>query len=115
MRSDMAVVLEIIEWLVAHPPVAAVVVYAIMSLITYGVYAHDKHAAETGSWRTPESTLHLLELCCGWPGAMLAQRRIHHKCSKFSYQIEYWLMIILNVAFRTVGIPATGRLKRRQF
>lgn len=86
------------DWFVAHPPALVAAVYLLMSLITYVVYAHDKRAAQKGNWRTPESTLHLLELGCGWPGAWLAQKRIHHKCSKFSYQVVFWLMVVLNLA-----------------
>lgn len=38
--------------------------------------------------------LHLLELLGGWPGAFLAQRRLHHKCSKGSYQFVFWLIVL---------------------
>ena len=41
-----------------------------------------------------EAQLHLLELLGGWPGALLAQRRLRHKCSKRSYQIVFWLIVL---------------------
>ena len=75
-----------------------IMLYFVMSVITFIVYAFDKHAAKTGAWRVSESTLHLLELGCGWPGALLAQKIIRHKCRKTSYQIKFWLIVILNVA-----------------
>ena len=31
----------------------------------------------------------------GWPGALLAQRRLRHKCSKPSYQIIFWIIVTL--------------------
>lgn len=65
-----------------------------ISLITYTVYASDKHRARTNAWRIPEAHLHLLELLGGWPGAWLAQQRLHHKCSKSSYQFVFWLIIL---------------------
>ncbi|MFT3669240.1 MAG: DUF1294 domain-containing protein [Pseudoxanthomonas sp.] len=43
-------------------PFEAVFVVLGLSAITFVAYALDKHAAQTGRWRTPESTLHLLEL-----------------------------------------------------
>jgi uncharacterized membrane protein YsdA (DUF1294 family) len=43
----------------------------------------------------PEATLHLAELLGGWPGAFLAQRRLRHKCSKASYQIVFWGIVVL--------------------
>jgi uncharacterized membrane protein YsdA (DUF1294 family)/cold shock CspA family protein len=66
-----------------------------VSAITYGIYAHDKHQAVSAGWRVPESTLHLAELLGGWPGALLAQRRLRHKCSKVTYQIVFWSIVIL--------------------
>jgi uncharacterized membrane protein YsdA (DUF1294 family)/cold shock CspA family protein len=65
-----------------------------ISLITYTVYASDKHRARTKAWRIPEAHLHLLELLGGWPGAWLAQRRLRHKCSKSNYQFVFWLVIL---------------------
>jgi uncharacterized membrane protein YsdA (DUF1294 family) len=51
-----------------------VAVYGLMSLITFAVYFFDKRTARHGRPRTPEVTLHVLELLGGWPGALLAQR-----------------------------------------
>lgn len=72
-----------------------------MSPITYAAYASDKRKARKEAWRTPEVLLHLLELAGGWPGAWVAQRRMRHKCSKNSYQFEFWLIICIHqfVAF----------------
>lgn len=36
------------------------------SLLTYLAYAKDKLAAQKGTWRVPEKTLHLLSLFFGW-------------------------------------------------
>lgn len=70
-------------------------VVAVASVITYGLYAHDKGRAVAAGWRVPEGTLHLAELLGGWPGAFLAQRRLRHKCSKVSYQIVFWCIVVL--------------------
>ena len=67
----------------------------VISAVTYGMYAHDKTRAQSAGWRVPESTLHLAELLGGWPGALLAQRRLRHKCSKASYQFVFWSIVIL--------------------
>lgn len=42
----------------------------------------------------PEARLHFMELIGGWPGAFLAQRRLRHKCSKVSYQVVFWMIVI---------------------
>jgi uncharacterized membrane protein YsdA (DUF1294 family) len=71
--------------------------YAVMSLITFSVYATDKSAAESNGWRTKERTLHLLELACGWPGALLAQGWLRHKSRKVTYGTVFWLIVAVNL------------------
>ena len=66
----------------------------VLSAITYWRYACDKRRAEEGEGRVSEAQLHLLELLGGWPGALLAQRRLRHKCSKGGYQIVFWLIVL---------------------
>jgi len=60
------------------------------------MYSKDKSAAEWGTWRTSESTLHTLSLLGGWPGAALAQSFLRHKSKKVSFRITYWITVILN-------------------
>jgi uncharacterized membrane protein YsdA (DUF1294 family) len=68
----------------------------VVSGFTFLAYRSDKRSAEAGEWRFPESTLHLAELVGGWPGAFLAQRTFRHKISKTSYQVEFWLIVLLH-------------------
>lgn len=74
-----------------------VVVYFAMSLLTFLTYAWDKSSAQRGNWRTPESTLHLMALVSGWPGALAAQRLLHHKSRKKEFQLMFWATVFLNV------------------
>ncbi len=77
-------------------PVWALGVYAGISALTFLAYASDKAAARSNAWRTRESTLHMLGLAGGWPGALLAQHLIRHKSSKQSYQYSLWFTVIVN-------------------
>ena len=72
--------------------------YAVLGIITYGMYAKDKAAAQSGAWRTPESTLHLLSALGGWVGAMVAQTYLRHKSQKPEFRIAYYLTVIINLA-----------------
>ncbi len=71
--------------------------YLTLSIFTYLSYWLDKRKAQSGSWRTPESTLQLLSLLGGWPGALLAQRYLRHKSQKKSFLWQFWLTVVLNV------------------
>ncbi|RMX05055.1 DUF1294 domain-containing protein [Corticibacter populi] len=79
------------------------------SLITYGCYAHDKAAAQQGAWRTKESTLQILALVGGWPGALLAQQRLRHKSRKRDFQFVFWCAVLANLAAVVWLCTAAGR------
>lgn len=83
----------------------------IVSAITYGMYAHDKRRAVSQEWRVPESSLHLAELLGGWPGAFVAQQRLRHKCSKPSYQVVFWAIVLLH-QIAAVDVILNQRLSR---
>lgn len=76
----------------------------LLSLLSYAVYAVDKRAAQQGRRRVPERTLHLLALLGGWPGALLAQRRLRHKTAKPSFLIVFWLTTLGHVVAVTASI-----------
>lgn len=72
--------------------------YLVVSSITFGAYALDKLAAKRGAWRTSESTLHLLALAGGWPGALIAQSRLRHKSRKQPFRLVFWATVVVNCA-----------------
>lgn len=86
------------------------IVYMSMSGIAFCVYAVDKWKAKCGRRRIPENTLHALELLCGWPGALLAQKVIRHKSVKTSFRMVFWIMVLANVAVVAVAVK-TGVVK----
>ena len=87
----LLVVMNKLSWLV-------LAWYAVLGVITYGMYAKDKAAAQSGAWRTPEATLHLLSALGGWVGAMVAQTYLRHKSQKPEFRITYYLTVIINLA-----------------
>jgi len=78
-------------------PIPVAALYFAMSVIAFGAYGLDKSAARKVRWRTQESTLHLLELLGGWPGALIAQGSFRHKTRKLSFQITFWFMVAINL------------------
>ena len=67
-------------------------VVGVLGVVVFVMYALDKRAAVKGRSRTPEGTLHLLELMGGWVGAIFARRLLRHKSRKVSFQIVSWLI-----------------------
>ncbi|GGE64081.1 DUF1294 domain-containing protein [Massilia psychrophila] len=49
-------------------------VYLGASVTTFIAYAVDQSASRKNQWRTKESTLHVLALIGGWPGALVANK-----------------------------------------
>ncbi|WP_455383781.1 DUF1294 domain-containing protein [Acidihalobacter prosperus] len=85
-------------WTAALPQLV-LFVYLGASLATFVAYALDKSAARRGAWRTAESTLHLLSLAGGWPGALIAQSSLRHKSRKQPFRSVFWLTVVVNGAF----------------
>ncbi|MCT9810826.1 cold shock and DUF1294 domain-containing protein [Acidovorax sp. Be4] len=85
-------------YLFGHPPRWALWAYPALSVFTFAVYAFDKSAAQAGTWRTSEKTLHWLALAGGWPGALVAQQVLRHKSSKAEFRAVFWTTVVLNMA-----------------
>jgi len=84
--------------LVSAIPMPILLAYLVVSSATFAAYALDKMAAEKGNWRTSESTLHLLALVGGWPGALVAQSHLRHKTRKQPFRAVFWATVVLNCA-----------------
>ena len=70
----------------------------LMSVVTFVAYGIDKRRAIAGTWRTPEKTLHFLELFGGWPGAGAGQVVFRHKRRKWQYMIVFVGIVVLHVS-----------------
>jgi uncharacterized membrane protein YsdA (DUF1294 family) len=77
-------------------PLAA---YGVVSVIAFFLYWSDKRKAQSDRWRTPENILHAVELAGGWPGALIAQQVFRHKTRKVSYQVLFWVIVLLHEVF----------------
>lgn len=88
-------------------PVWVLVVYLGVSAITFGSYAIDKSAARLRQRRVAETSLILLGMFGGWPGAILAQQLLRHKTAKPSFRAVFWASVLLNV-FVFVALNAPG-------
>jgi uncharacterized membrane protein YsdA (DUF1294 family)/cold shock CspA family protein len=93
-----AVFCSFLVWasLTGRLPFAVLGLYLAASTFAFVAYARDKLAAQKNRWRTKESTLHMLGLIGGWPGALLAQKTRRHKSKKREFQTVFWATVVLN-------------------
>lgn len=84
--------------------------FVFINIFTFFAYWKDKLAAKNGQWRIPEKDLHWLELLGGWTGAFLGQKLLHHKNRKKSYQIIFWMVPVLQIAFIIIVLQYLGLL-----
>jgi len=81
----------------AKLPLYVPLLYAVLSLVAFFAYWWDKRKAQAGQWRTRESSLQLLALIGGWPGAILAQNYLRHKSQKRAFLLVSYVASMLNV------------------
>jgi len=79
------------------------------SVVAFIAYARDKSAAQRDRLRTSESTLHLLGLLGGWPGALVARHVFRHKSKKQSFIIAFWGTVFLNSAALVWFLTPSGQ------
>lgn len=79
-------------------PAVVSIAYGLLSCLSYIIYSLDKTAAGKDMQRTPESTLHFVDLLGGWPGALIAQQQFRHKTVKASFQTVFLASVLINVA-----------------
>lgn len=77
--------LHIIYWLAA------------MNLLALLLYWLDKRAARQGGWRIPEATLLMVALLGGSPASFVAQRVLRHKNRKTSFQVRFWIVVLVQL------------------
>ena len=81
--------------LMPHPLVMWLLLASVLTLLIYG---GDKMAARNGWRRVPESTLLMLGLGGGWPGAVLGQQLFRHKTQKQPFKRYFFITVLLNTA-----------------
>ncbi len=89
--------------------VLLVVYLACINAGAYAAYAADKSRARNGEYRVSESALLLLGLAGGSIGAFAAQRILHHKTRKRSFQISFWMCVCLQIVLVFLAIELMQR------
>ena len=69
-----------------------------VNLVTMLGYGYDKWVAGSHLTRVPELVLLVLALAGGTPGALLGMRVFRHKTAKESFQLKFWLVVLVQLA-----------------
>jgi len=91
-----------------YTPLFLPLLYLILSLFTYLIYAKDKKAAQNNQWRTPEKNLHLYAVLGGWPGAIIAQQTLRHKSQKRNFRVVFFMTLLINITLLATIHSAAG-------
>ncbi|KAH7069285.1 hypothetical protein FB567DRAFT_244052 [Paraphoma chrysanthemicola] len=67
----------------------------VASGVTFLYYGYDKMQARNMEWRVKETTLHMLALVGGWPGALMGMHFFQHKTRKTGFQAVFWGIVII--------------------
>ncbi len=79
--------------------VIPLVAYGVVSVVAFLLYWATSARRATEGRRTPENILHAVELAGGWPGALIAQQVFRHKTRKVSFQVLFWVIVLLHQVF----------------
>lgn len=70
---------------------------AVINLLTYLIFWHDKRVAMYGGWRIPEKTLLLMSLLGGSPAAIFASKILRHKTKKQPFKGLLYLTVLMQI------------------
>lgn len=68
-----------------------------ITIVTFWTFGYDKAIAGGTTVRVPENILFALVFCGGTLGALLARPFFHHKTSKVSFRLKFWLVVIVQI------------------
>ena len=83
--------------------VIALVVIAVMNVVSFALMGIDKLRARRGAWRISEKALFLTTACFGGLGGVLGMRVFHHKTQHWYFKVFFPVLLIVQIALLAVG------------
>ncbi|MGN1094319.1 MAG: DUF1294 domain-containing protein [Candidatus Neoclostridium sp.] len=74
------------------------IIVAIMSVLSFALYAIDKVKAKQKAWRTPEKTLLISSILFGAPGGYAAMLIFRHKTKHWYFQFVNLFSLAIQIA-----------------
>ena len=83
--------------------VIALVVIAVMNLVSFALMGIDKRRARRGVWRISEKALFLTTACFGGLGGVLGMRVFHHKTQHWYFKVFFPVLLVVQIVLLAVG------------
>ena len=83
--------------------VIALVVIAVMNLVSFALIGIDKRRARRGVWRISKKALFLTTACFGGLGGVLGMKVFHHKTQHWYFKVFFPVLLIVQVVLLVVG------------
>ena len=84
--------------------VIALVVIAVMNLVSFALMGIDKRRARRGVWRISEKALFLTTACFGGLGGVLGMRVFHHKTQHWYFKVFFPVLLVVQIVLLTIGM-----------
>ena len=83
--------------------VIALVVIAVMNLVSFALMGIDKLRARRGAWRISEKALFLTTACFGGLGGVLGMRVFHHKTQHWYFKVFFPVLLVVQIVLLAAG------------
>ena len=84
--------------------VIALVVIAVMNVVSFALMGIDKRRARRGVWRISERALFLTTACFGGLGGVLGMKVFHHKTQHWYFRVFFPVLLVLQIAILAIGV-----------
>ena len=84
--------------------VIALVVIAVMNVVSFALMGIDKRRARQGAWRISEKALFLTTACFGGLGGVLGMKVFHHKTQHWYFRVFFPVLLVLQIAILAIGV-----------
>lgn len=83
--------------------VIALVVIAVMNVVSFAHMGIDKRRARRGVWRISEKALFLTTACFGGLGGVLGMKVFHHKTQHWYFKVFFPVPLFVQVVLLAAG------------
>ena len=84
------------------PILIAVIILAVLNIVSFSLMAYDKRCARAGKWRVPEKTLFLSAACFGGLGGVLGMVLCRHKTRHWYFTLFFPMMLAVQAVVLVV-------------